>query len=46
MKKSNIIQFLKFGFIGAFNTIVNYIVYVILVALGAHYIFANAMGFI
>lgn len=46
MKKNNIIQFLKFGLVGVSNTLVNYIVYVIFVALGAHYLIANTMGFI
>ena len=46
MKKSNIIQFIKFGLVGVSNTLVNYIVYVIFVALGAHYLVANTMGFL
>lgn len=46
MKKSNIIQFIKFGIVGVSNTLVNYIVYVIFVALGTHYVIANTLGFL
>lgn len=46
MQKSSIIQFIKFGLVGVSNTLVNYIVYVIFIALGAHYAAANTMGFI
>ncbi len=46
MNKSNIIQFIKFGLVGVSNTLVNYIVYVIFVWLGAHYVIANTMGFL
>lgn len=46
MKKSSVIQFIKFGLVGVSNTLVNYLVYVIFVALGVHYVIANALGFI
>lgn len=46
MNKANIIQFIKFGLVGVSNTLVNYIVYVIFVALGTHYVIANALGFV
>lgn len=46
MKKSNIIQFIKFGIVGVSNTLVNYIVYVIFISLGAHYVVANTLGFL
>lgn len=46
MKKRNIIQFIKFGLVGVSNTLVNYVVYVIFIALGAHYAIANTMGFL
>ncbi len=46
MNKGNIIQFIKFGLVGVSNTLVNYIVYVIFIALGAHYVVANTMGFL
>lgn len=46
MRKSNVIQFIKFGLVGVSNTVVNYVVYVVFVALGAHYLIANTLGFI
>jgi len=46
MQKANIIQFIKFGLVGVSNTLVNYIVYVIFVSLGVHYVIANALGFV
>lgn len=46
MNKSSLIQFIKFGIVGVSNTLVNYLVYVIFVALGVHYVIANALGFI
>ncbi len=46
MKKSSVIQFIKFGLVGVSNTLVNYLVYVIFVALGVHYVIANTLGFI
>lgn len=46
MKKSAVIQFIKFGLVGVSNTLVNYLVYVIFVALGAHYAVANLFGFL
>ncbi len=46
MKKSSVIQFIKFGLVGVSNTLVNYLVYVIFVSLGVHYVIANALGFI
>lgn len=46
MKKSSVIQFIKFGLVGVSNTLVNYLVYVVFVSLGVHYVIANALGFI
>lgn len=46
MKKKNIWQFLKFALVGVSNTAVNYLVYIILIALGAHYVVANIFGFL
>ena len=45
-KKAALWQFIKFGLVGVSNTLVNYIVYIIFVALGAHYVVANTLGFI
>lgn len=46
MKKQSVGQFLKFALVGVSNTAVNYLVYVTLVVLGAHYIVANVFGFL
>lgn len=40
------IQFVKFGLVGASNTVVSLITYYIVVFLGGYYLFANAMGFV
>lgn len=42
----NLIQFIKFGLVGVSNTVINYVVYVIFIALGAHYAVANTFGFL
>lgn len=39
-------QFLKFGIVGLSNTLISQIIYMIAVALGAHYIAANVLAFI
>lgn len=46
MKKKNVWQFLKFALVGVSNTAVNYLVYILFVALGAHYVAANIFGFL
>lgn len=38
-------QFIQFAIIGLSNTIINYVVYVILLYLGMNYILANILGF-
>ena len=38
-------QFIKFGIVGLLNTLISYLVYVVLVMLGAHYLTANLAGF-
>ena len=40
------IQFVKFGLVGVSNTAVSLITYYIVVFLGGHYLFANALGFV
>ena len=45
-KSSSVTQFLKFGLVGVSNTLINYIVYVILCSLGVQYLIANTFGFI
>lgn len=39
-------QFVKFGMVGAINSILNYIIYVVCIKWGMHYIAANIIGFI
>lgn len=39
-------QFVKFGMVGCSNTVLSYIVFVICVKLGLHYLYANVLGFI
>lgn len=39
-------QFVKFGLAGAVNSVVNYIVYILCLSLGMHYVSANITGFI
>ena len=41
-----VIQFVKFGTVGAINTILNYVIYVICIKCGMHYVTANIIGFI
>ncbi|MCL2442237.1 MAG: GtrA family protein [Treponema sp.] len=48
LKESNhiLIQFIKFSLVGLSNTLISYIIYVLLVFLGVHYIIANIIAFI
>lgn len=39
-------QFVKFGMVGVSNTIISYVVYVVLVYIHVHYLIASLMGFI
>lgn len=41
-----ILQFIKFGVVGISNTLISYIMYLILVAVDFHYLFASLMGFL
>ncbi len=43
---ARLLQFIKFGIVGFFNTLLNYAVYSLCVKVGLHYLFANACGFI
>lgn len=45
MNKTGVYQFIKFGIVGAFNTLITYVIYSICVFLGIHYLLANALGF-
>lgn len=40
------LQFLKFICVGMINSIVNYVAYLIVLALGGHYVLANLVGFV
>lgn len=44
--KKTLIQFIQFGFVGVSNTLISYVVYVIFVALGIHYLIGSVVGFI
>lgn len=44
--KREIVQFIKFGFVGLSNTFISYITYVILVKLGVYYLLASVIGFV
>lgn len=39
-------QFVKFGLVGVSNTLINYVVYLIFLKLGCHYLVASVIGFI
>lgn len=39
-------QFVKFGVVGAINSILNYIIYAVCINWGMHYIAANIIGFV
>lgn len=41
-----IMQFVKFGVVGIFNTLISYIVYILFVSVGVHYLLAHVIGFI
>ena len=45
MIKTGVYQFVKFGIVGASNTLIAYVIYSICVYLGIHYLLANALGF-
>ena len=41
-----IVQFIKFGIVGISNTIISYVVYIVLIGVNIHYILASVVGFI
>lgn len=45
MNKTGVYQFIKFGIVGASNTLIAYVIYSICVYIGIHYLLANAIGF-
>ena len=46
MKKESVKQFIKFGLVGVSNTVISQVVYMVCVALGAHYIAASIIAFV
>lgn len=44
--KEKVIQFVKFGFVGASNTVISLAIYYLLIYFGVNYLFANATGYI
>ena len=46
MKKESVKQFMKFGLVGVSNTVISQVVYMVCVALGAHYIAAGIIAFV
>ncbi len=42
----NLLQFVKFGLVGLSNTVISYLVYVVLVWFDIHYLLASAVGFV
>ncbi len=45
-QSSKIMQFVKFGIVGVSNTIISYVVYLILIKINYHYLLASLMGFL
>ena len=45
-KKNSLVQFIKFGFVGASNTIISYVIYFVLVKLSVYYLIASVIGFV
>lgn len=41
-----IVQFLKFCLVGVSNTLISYVVYLLFISLGVHYLIASALGFL
>lgn len=39
-------QFVQFGMVGLSNTVISYVVYVILISLSIHYVLSNLIGFL
>lgn len=46
VRKDSLIQFIKFGMVGLTNTLLNWLIYYILISLGVFYIIAYIVGFI
>ena len=44
--KKIIVQFIKFGIVGVSNTLISYVMYMIGIGLGVHYLLANLLAFL
>lgn len=44
--KKIIVQFIKFGIVGVSNTLISYVMYMIGIGLGVHYLLANLLAFV
>lgn len=44
--KKSIIQFIKFGMVGALNSMLSIVIYWICIHFGMHYLLANTVGFV
>lgn len=44
--KKLFLQFVNFGLVGAFNTILGLVIYWVCIHIGVHYLIANAIGFV
>lgn len=42
----SLVQFIKFGIVGLSNTLISYVVYLVGVWLGIHYLLASVLGFV
>lgn len=42
----SLIQFIKFGIVGLSNTLISYVVYLVGVRIGMHYLLASVLGFV
>ena len=45
-EKQSLIQFVKFGIVGLSNTLISYVVYVVLVFFSVYYLVASLIGFL
>lgn len=46
LNKNTIVQFIKFGIVGGFNTLLTYLIYFAGISLGIHYVISNAIAFV
>lgn len=42
----SLLQFVKFGFVGLSNTVISYVVYILLIFFNVHYLIASMLGFV